>query len=308
MRPAIRLASLTAAGLGLCLLIVSVVAQPPRLRRHTAEQARPLDLEPAYRKAPVESSVRVTEQGEVRIIHANGIPEHRVGAFPNRGNPHRISAQRYTFQVPLSPEQTGRLTALGMHDWGVAVNGVPFDPGAAEFWQGKRNSGWQYEALAGAVPLGLDANHAHVQPSGAYHYHGLPVGLLEELGFEKGRHSPLVGWAADGFPLYAALGYSDADDAQSPIKVLRSSHRLLEGNRPGGRQGPGGTYDGTFVQDYRFVEGAGDLDACNGRFGVTPEFPEGTYAYFLTEEWPVIPRCYVGTPDSSFFRRPGRPR
>ena len=50
------------------------------------------------------------------------------------------------------------------------------------------------------------------------------------------------------------------------------------------------------IQDYEFAEGTGDLDECNGRFCITPEFLEGTYAYFLTEAWPVIPRAFRGTP------------
>lgn len=51
------------------------------------------------------------------------------------------------------------------------------------------------------------------------------------------------------------------------------------------------------------MKGAGDLDEANGRFGVTPEFPQGTYHYVLTENFPFIPRQFKGTPDSSFFRR-----
>jgi len=50
------------------------------------------------------------------------------------------------------------------------------------------------------------------------------------------------------------------------------------------------------------VKDAGDLDEANGRFGVTPEFPQGTYHYVLTDDFPFIPRQFKGTPDSSFFR------
>ena len=52
-----------------------------------------------------------------------------------------------------------------------------------------------------------------------------------------------------------------------------------------------------------FEAGAGNLDECNGRMVMTPEFPEGTYAYFLTREWPVIPRCYAGTPEPAVIAR-----
>ncbi|HBE70497.1 MAG TPA: hypothetical protein DDW52_20300, partial [Planctomycetaceae bacterium] len=165
--------------------------------------------------------------------------------------------------------------------------------------------GWQYEPLSGAIALGIDTSHAHVQPTGKYHYHGLPTGLLDSVKLNPKEHSPLIGWAADGFPIYAVYGYSDAKDAESDVKKLTSSYRLKAGDRPGGNA-PSGKYDGTFVRDYAYVKGSGDLDECNGWFTVTPDFPEGTYAYFLTEEWPVVPRSYRGTPSSDFSHGPRR--
>ena len=49
-------------------------------------------------------------------------------------------------------------------------------------------------------------------------------------------------------------------------------------------------------ENYQYIKGSGDLDMCNGRFTVTDEFPKGTYAYFLTEDWPVIPRYFKAEP------------
>jgi len=46
---------------------------------------------------------------------------------------------------------------------------------------------------------------------------------------------------------------------------------------------------GDLVQDYIWDSGIGTLDAYNGRFSVTPEYPNGTYAYFLTEDGSGIP-------------------
>lgn len=293
------------------ILATDVVGQgPPPMRQHRANEARPVTLVPADRAPPAANRVSISVEGGFRVVTANDIPNHRVGAFPNRGNPHTISEQRWSVRLPLDPKVAA--TPLMLHDpdrrgpplpFGIGVNGVLFDPGTAEYWMGDRRSGWNYEALGGAVPLGLDANHAHVQPGGIYHYHGLPTGLLHELGLEDvaetvDAHSPLVGWAADGFPIYCLHGYRKADDPNSGIEALRSSYRLREGQRPGGERGPGGRYDGAFVQDYEYVAGAGDLDECNGRSGVTPEFPGGTYAYFLTADWPVIPRGFRGTPVS----------
>jgi len=52
---------------------------------------------------------------------------------------------------------------------------------------------------------------------------------------------------------------------------------------------------GTFLQDFEYVAGLGDLDECNGRTGVTPEFPKGTYHYFATETFPYLQRCVKGS-------------
>jgi len=257
-----------------------------------------------------DNEVRIEVRGEFRYIESNGIPNHETGQFPNRRNPNRISEQRHTFRVPMQPKRAERTTPLGLSPFGVAMNGVPFDPGAAEFWRRDPRSGWQYEALSGAIDLGLDKNHAHVQPGGAYHYHGIPVGLIEGLsGGEPLKQMLLIGYAADGFPIYAPYGHSDPEDSQSELGPVHASYRVKQGQRAGGAAGPGGIYDGTFVQDYEYVAGTGDLDECNGRFGVTPEYPEGTYHYFVTAEYPFIPRQFRGTPDRSFERRgpPGGP-
>ena len=284
----------------------------PPTRRHTTNQKKELKLVRADQSPPVGSIAKVTQSNRERKFQVNTMPNHKVGRFPNVGNPHRISQIAGRYRVTMSPKQNKKPREVGLNNFGIAVNGIMFDPGAAEFWLGNRRSNWQYEALGGAVPLGLDENYGHVQPTGNYHYHGIPMGLLEILDARKGKHSPLIGWAADGFPIYVASGFSDPKDADSEVKILKSSYRVKSGNRPGGDRGdrnnPGGKYDGTFIGDYEFVEGHGDLDECNGRFTVTPEFPKGTYAYFLTEDWPVIPRLFRGTPHQSFAKgRAGGP-
>ena len=279
----------------LLFVVVSGVAFGQReLRRHTANEAKETKPVKATEKPPAESEAEFHVHGHDLDVSANGIPDHQVGEFPNRGNPHEITEQHYRFSFPAKPEASKTTTPVYGMPFGIALNGVVFDPGTAEFWNGDRSSGWNYEALGGAVPLGIDENHAHVQPNGAYHYHGMPTGLLAGLEFVKGAHSPLIGWAADGFPVYALYGY-DGKDTSKVIKHT-SSYRLKEGDRPKPPKGPGGEYDGAFIQDYEYVEGLGTLDECNGAWTVTPEFPDGTYAYFLTEEWPVVPRAFRGTP------------
>lgn len=246
------------------------------------------------------NEVTITTDDNYRRIQANGIPNHTPGQFPNRHNPNTIAPQHYDYKVPLHPRLAAKPQPYLMQPFGIAVNGIVFDPFAAEWWQRNPSSGWNYDPKGGAIDLGLDSNDAHVQPNGAYHYHGIPTALIEKLSGTKPQVT-LVGWAADGFPIYGPWGHSVAKDATSPLKQLTSSYAVKQGSRPAGS--PGGKYDGSFVQDYEYIEGKGDLDASNGRFGVTPEFPEGTYHYVLTEAYPNIPRQFAGTPDASFERR-----
>ena len=89
-------------------------------------------------------------------------------------------------------------------------------------------------------------------------------------------HSPIIGWAYDGNPIYGPFGYTDPDDINSPLKIIKSSYIL---NSSGVNNRPNGYVGGFFVEDYVFNE-SGDLDTHNGRFGKTPEFPNGVYAYF----------------------------
>ena len=249
------------------------------------------------------NQVKITVSGGERMITANGLPDHAPGQFPNRGNPNRIAAQTYNFRIPTKP-QTNAAPRDGRGAWfGVALNGVPLEPGTGEFWNGQRT--WNYEATSGVIDLGLDAHNAHVQPTGAYHYHGLPAGLIQKLGGD-GKKMLLVGWAADGFPIYTSYAHLIATNAASPLQKVKSSWQLKPGERSGG---PGGNHDGKFTADYEYVSGSGDLDECNGRVGVTPEFPQGTYYYCITEEFPQLARSWRGTPDASFFKRaPGSAR
>jgi hypothetical protein len=139
--------------------------------------------------------------------------------------------------------------------------------------------------------FGTDDSHAHVQPGGVYHYHGMPEAFLAKL--NKGRAMTLIGWAADGFPIYARYGYTVPSDASSAIKVVTGSYQLKttpDANRPATSLFP----MGTFTQDHAYVAGSGDLDECNGRTGVTPEFPGGIYHYFATDTYPYLQRCMKG--------------
>jgi hypothetical protein len=234
----------------------------------------------------------------LRVIEADGLPAHPTGAFPNPGCPVPIRVQRHRDTMPLAPRPAPALVPLGWSELGVAITGVPFDP-AGPYWRGDASAGWRFEVMS-PVPrrfLGLDFQHAHVQPAGAYHYHGLAEALAALVERARGEGRPaLLGFAADGFPIYGPWGHRVPDDPESPLALLRPSYRLGDG----WRSGPGGRMDGTFVEDYAYVDGLGDLDAANGRFAITSEFPAGTYHYVAMAEFPFLPRFFRGRPDASF--------
>ena len=146
---------------------------------------------------------------------------------------------------------------------------------------------YRYDPV-GKQKFNVDEHNAHTQPDGTYHYHGNPHAL-----FEQGDHahepSPVIGFAADGFPIF---GNFFADDMN--IRKAKSSYQLKTGKRSGG---PGGVYDGTFVDDYQYVAGSGDLDECNGMT------VDGVYGYFVSDGYPYIMGCFSGTPDASFNKR-----
>ena len=131
--------------------------------------------------------------------------------------------------------------------------------------------------------------------TGVYHHHVKPIALQTQLGERSDVHSPLLGYAFDGFPIYGAYAYTNTDGT-GPIKRMVSSYRLrnITSRTSGPAIGPSGTNAngtylttgsqplGAYIEDFEFVAGLGDLDAYNGRACITPEFPGGTYCYFAT--------------------------
>ena len=239
-----------------------------------------------------------------RTLAANGIPDHDTGTFPNADNPNTISAQTVSASYTLTPTLGTTATQLGGPAGVIAyvLNGIKIDAGTngtcndagdnCDLGAGGTGT-WRVEALGqSSFRFGTDSSNAHVQPDGAYHYHGMPEGFVAKQ--NKGQAMTLIGWAADGFPIYARYGYSTATNAASAIKVVTSSYRLkavADANRPATTLYP----MGAFTQDYEYVAGSGDLDECNGRTGVTPEFPNGIYHYYGTDTYPFLQRCVKGT-------------
>ena len=223
--------------------------------------------------------VSISDSGGQRCITSNGIPNHATGQFPNRGNPHAIESQNTRFCVASTPTKGNK--AQMVPTTGIALNGVLIRPGTADYYDASsprghsrdRSSGWNLDGMGARDTLGLDDQNAHVGPRGEYHYHGVPKSIASIT------NGTLMGYAADGFEIHY-VGSS-----------AKSSYMLLPGTRS---SAPGGSHDGTYNEDWQYVQGAGNLDRCNG--GVV----DGKYVYFATDTYPFFPRCVYGTEVTKF--------
>ncbi len=237
-----------------------------------------------------------------RDLVANGVPDHEVGTFPNPGNPNTIGEVDVDISYTLTPVETDTATELGGPSGaqGYVLNGVKIDASTAGSCDDSGDScslvdnsaNWSIEALGQtSFDFGTDDNNAHVQPTGDYHYHGMPEGFITLQGGDSTKMT-LIAWAADGFPIYARYGYSDPEDSSSALVNMTGSYETIAA--PDSRPSTETYALGTFRQDWEYVAGSGDLDECNGRFAVTPEFPNGIYHYYATDSYPYFQRCVKG--------------
>lgn len=246
-----------------------------------------------------DAAVIVTTDGMTCTFASNAVPNHDFNATGRFVTP--LAEQDQVYAVTANPTANESPTPLSlMLDNAVFLNGVKLDLMAAGCFgvgDGKIGCGdmatpYRYDPMSEASSFGTDEHNAHTQPDGTYHYHGNPMALFEQT--TPSSPSPVIGFAADGFPVFGSF----IDDGGT-IRKATTSYRLKTGTRPGG---PGGTYDGTFIDDWEYVEGSGDLDACNGME------QDGVYGYVVTEAYPHVLGCFTGTPDPSFRKQPpGRP-
>ncbi|WAC71685.1 YHYH protein [Roseateles sp. SL47] len=255
-----------------------------------------------------------TCSSSARSLTANGIPNHAVGVFPNSGNPNTIRTQSVSVAtITLTPSKASSAN-YNVQPTGYGLNGIKFDAntggGCPDSAAGTGSctllggGAWSLEALVAVTPFdfGADSNLAHVQPTGDYHYHGAPERLFTALGGEidsstaVAKKMVLIGWAMDGYPIYFKYGYRTASDATSGLVALRGNYKpnataTTLSTRPSVSVFP----LGTFKNDWAYSSSnGGDLDECNGRTGVTPEFPGGIYYYVVTDTYPYAPRCISG--------------
>ncbi len=257
----------------------------------------------------------------IRYIYSNNIPDHEDNPQQGMSIPSDPVAGDYAYTMCAYPDVATTFTPLyeetettvgceNNYQFGVATNGVRFDPSSAETFvktDGSNNIEWHVEAtsLDNEVGVGMGTdNGGHMNSPGEYHYHNIPKVYYEDsLGIDESAHSPIVGYAADGFPIYYKYVFAATADALSAITAASSGYSLKSGTRPGdGEDAPDGTYNGEYYEDYEYSSANTILDECNGRYGVTPDFPYATYYYVLTDEYPYIPRCFKGTVMDNTFR------
>ncbi|WP_136481053.1 sulfatase-like hydrolase/transferase [Cognatitamlana onchidii] len=255
-----------------------------------------------------------------RKVYSNNYPNHDFCY-----NPRNIPSQSYhDLEMDLNPTITGTITPLinqitgrPATTFGVALNGVMFSPGPAlPFVYSNPNTNeynwdWVFEPTNNqgneVNQVKLDCASAHTNTKHGYHYHGEMFSYLEHEmeGITSARTVDEVipiGWAADGFPILYKFG----PDSSGNIKNLKPSYRLKEGERPGdGTDAPCGVYSGKYTNDYEYVMGLGDLDACNGMASaitLDTALGEQTFDYFyvITSTFPQVPRCFVGQVNESF--------
>jgi len=189
---------------------------------------------------------------------------------------------------------------------GISANGVVFfNPSAGNGGNPPVGFNWNAHFEGSPVDFGDDACGGHPEQTGQYHYHDTHfldcwkdnASMANYNDYYGGSqfngdnlrhpdgHSKIVGFAFDGFPIYGPYGYEDPWQASQTTLPMQSQYRARSievENRPAYGSTAQNPPAGSLMQDWEYVEGLGDLDYHNGRFCVTPEFPSGTYAYFLS--------------------------
>lgn len=243
--------------------------------------------------------ISVDAQSNECVFTTNSVPNHDYnGSGAAFVTP--VAAIDNELRIPIEPTFAGAVTELSLtYDNAILLNGVKVDLLAAACYNvGDEKIGcndiatpWRFDPMSSLNQFGTDSHNAHTQPDGAYHYHGNPEALFDQGG---NIASPVIGFAADGFPIY---GSYIEDNGQ--VRAVTSSYRLRDGARPGGSDNPVGDYDGTYIDDYEYVQGLGDLDECNGMMR------NGSYGYYVINSYPWVLACYQGTPHASFAKTAG---
>lgn len=256
----------------------------------------------------IETNVQQVDYSTANVyVACTCIPGYDIG--PWVGNPNTPANQNFVFKITRNPvENTGTKIATPLGHIGTWTNGVSIF-NAKDAASYNNQDVWHQDAIV-VEGASFDECLGHPAPNGEYHHHLNPTCLYDDNNYTV--HSPVIGYAFDGFPIYGAYGFANTDGSGG-IARMTSSYQLrnittrttLPDGSAASSAGPNvsASYPlGYYIEDYEYVSGAGTLDAYNGRFCVTPEYPAGTYAYFVTLDangdgvYPyVIGPSYYGT-------------
>ncbi len=220
-------------------------------------------------------------------ISCSSIPGYVIG--PWTANPNVPADMNFVCKFPVAPAvNTGTKTNVGLGVVGLWKNGVSvFNAKDGKYWNnttqqmvnGITFNGWNRNALYWEG-ISFDSCKGHPGPNSNYHHHVTPKCLYNQL--DSTNHAPLLGYAWDGFPIYGPYTYTNTNGTGA-IKRMKSSYVLTTSGARSLGPPVNSTYPwGSMCEDYVYTSGAGDLDQYNGRFGNTPEYPNGIYAYFVT--------------------------
>jgi len=220
-------------------------------------------------------------------VKCTGIPSYTIG--PWAMNPNTPSNQNWVFKIARFPVPNPTPVTAGNGQIGVLKNGVVlFNAGDAMSYN---NQNIWHRLAQYFEAVSFDTSGGHPAPSRAYHYH---INMKKLYSPDSTVHSSILGYMFDGYPLYGPYGYSNSNGTGG-IRRMRSGYvkrnittrtTLPNGTiLPSNQWGPAvsSTYPlGCFTEDYEAAVSNFDLDTHNGRFSVTPEYPAGIYAYFIT--------------------------
>jgi hypothetical protein len=221
-------------------------------------------------------------------IKSNGLPDYSIG--PWNYNPNYAAGQSYSFQIPRNPAQnTDTKSETQMGAIGFWTNGMPIYNAKDGY---SYNSAGKWNRNAGAIEyVSFDSCGGHPTGLSQYHNHVNPTCMYTS---SSTSHSPIIGWAFDGYPVYGPYGYSSANDSTSAIKRIMTGYSLRsittrtsywDGTQLTSSQyGPpvnSTYYLGYYIEDYGYSSSGADVDQYNGRWCKTPEYPNGIYAYFI---------------------------
>lgn len=213
-------------------------------------------------------------------VKASGIPNYyKDGVTHNDGKDLKA-----TWTIPRVPAASGSPTGVQGGQLGLMMDGsVFFHPGDAQSYN---NAGVWNRLAYYFEGVDMDASNGHSTPTNMYHHH---FDNLQMHDWDNTKHSPIVAYAWDGYPVYGPYGYTNTNGTGAIKRMVSSYTTKTYTTRTNGPAVNTQYPIGCFIEDWQYTSGSGDLDEHNGRFCVTPEYPAGTYAYFTAVDASLKP-------------------